>query len=563
MNERQRAQKWLAVDPDPETRAELRRLLESSDDTALRERFGGRLAFGTAGLRGALGAGPTRMNRVVVRQTTAGLAARLAQDAPPSGTIVVVGRDARHRSDVFARDVVAVLAEAGFDVRFFPQPVPTPLLAYAVRLLGAGAGIQITASHNPAPDNGYKVYWRGGAQIVPPLDAEIAAAITAAPTPVDLSDEWRGRALPHELVEAYSAAALRLVVHPEHRDLRIVYTPLHGVAGPQAVALLRRAGFHHVTYVEEQFEPDPDFPTVGFPNPEEPGALDLALATARQHDAELVLANDPDGDRVAAAVQDAGRWRVLTGDELGCLLADYLLSELPGGPERMVATTVVSSQLLAHIATHHGVGYTVTLTGLKWLARAAEQAEAQGRRMILAYEEALGVMVGDQVRDKDGLSAALLIADCAATLRAREESVPSRLDALALRHGVHVTDQRSVRYDAGSDLAARVLRQLTQDTPRRLADVDVAAVVDYQTSERRFAQGGNEALTVPATPLVALELVDGSRLQVRPSGTEPKLKCYLEVVQPVGETGDVTAARRLARKRLETQTTALFELLGL
>ncbi len=562
MDERQRAREWLELDPDPDTRAELQDLLDGDDDTALRERFDGRLAFGTAGLRGELGAGPTRMNRVVVRQTTAGLAARLAQDAPPGGTIVVVGRDARHKSDVFARDVVAVLAEAGFDVRFFAEPVPTPLLAYAVRLLGAGAGVQITASHNPAPDNGSKVYWRGGAQIVPPLDAEIAAAIAATATPVELSDD-AGRALPEELFDAYDAAVLRLALHPEHRDLSVVYTPLHGVAGPQAIAVLRRAGFDRVACVEEQFAPDPDFPTVTFPNPEEPGALDLAIALAQEGDDDLVIANDPDGDRVAAAVPDRGAWRVLTGDELGCLLADYLLTELPGGPERMVATTVVSSQQLARIAAHHGVAFTVTLTGLKWLAQAAAQAEAEGRRMVLAYEEALGIMIGDAVRDKDGLSAALLIADCAATWRARGQSLPDRLDALARRHGVHLTGQRSIRYDPQEGLADRVLRQLREDTPDQVAGVAVSAVADYEAGTRALSGGETEPLAVPATPLVALELTDGSRLQVRPSGTEPKLKCYFEVVEPVDGNGDVTAARERARERLETQIAAFLDLLGL
>lgn len=563
MDVREQALEWLELDPDPETRAELQRLLESDDETELRERFDGRLEFGTAGLRGALGAGPTRMNRVVVRQTTAGLAARLAEEGPVGETIVLVGRDARHKSDVFARDVVAVLADAGFDVRFFGEPVPTPLLAYAVGLLGAGAGVQITASHNPAPDNGYKVYWRGGAQIVPPVDAQIAAAIAAAATPVELSDEEVGRALPDDLVDAYTAAVLRLAVHPEHRQLAIVYTPLHGVGGRLAVALLQRAGFEQVSVVEEQFVPDPDFPTVTFPNPEEPGALDLALEQARRSDAELVIANDPDADRVAVAVRDGERWRVLTGDELGCLLADYLLAELPGGSERMVATTVVSSQLLARIAADHSVGFAVTLTGLKWLAQAAAQAEAEGRRMVLAYEEALGVMIGDAVRDKDGLSAALLLADCAATLHARGQSVPDRLDALALRHGVHLTAQRSIRYDASEGLADRVLQQLRDEPPAQVAGVDVRALVDYEPGVRRLADGATEPVGVPATPLIALELVDGSRLQVRPSGTEPKLKCYLEAVEPVGAGGDVRAAREAAERRLATQTAAFLELTGL
>lgn len=486
MHSDERARRWLAVDPDPDTRAELEGLLATGAD--LGERFAGRLEFGTAGLRGALGAGPLRMNRVVVRQTTAGVAARLAQEAVPAETIVAVGRDARHKSDVFAADVVGVFAQAGFDVRYWPDPVPTPLLAFVVRLLGAGAGVQITASHNPASDNGYKVYWRGGGQIVQPLDTEIAQAIEWTPIPTAVV-EHAGRPLPCDLVDAYRAAVLSLPLHPEHRELRIVYTPIHGVAGDLAVDVLRRAGFADITVVKDQSAPDPDFPTVDFPNPEEPGALDLALKLAAERDADLILANDPDGDRVAAAVPTSDGWRQLTGDEIGCLLADYLLEQQPGGSERMVATTVVSSRLLRRIADAYGVGYEETLTGLKWLARAAERAAAVGRRMVLAYEEALGVMIGDAVRDKDGMSAALVLADCAAFERARGRSLIARLDVLARRFGLHAKAQISVRYAAGDDMAGAVLDRLRRDTPEQIADARVVAVNDYAAGERRAVDG--------------------------------------------------------------------------
>ncbi|HSK91636.1 MAG TPA: phospho-sugar mutase [Euzebyales bacterium] len=554
----ERARAWLQVDPDPDTRAELEDLLARGADLA--PRFAGRLEFGTAGLRGELGAGPLRMNRVVVRQTTAGLAARLAQDGPPATTIVTVGRDARHKSDVFAADVAGVLAQAGFDVRFWAAPVPTPLLAYATRLLGAGAGVQITASHNPARDNGYKVYWRGGGQITPPLDGQIAQAIAQTPTPVDVP-AVAGRPLPDDIVDAYRAAVLELPPHPEERALGIVYTPLHGVAGALAVDVLRRSGFGDVAVVDEQFAPDPDFPTVAFPNPEEPGALDAAMGLAARRDADLVLANDPDGDRVAAAVPTGAGWRLLTGDEIGSLLADYLLEQQPGGPERVVATTVVSSQMLRRIAAAHDVGYTETLTGLKWLAAAADRAAAGGRRMVLAYEEALGVMIGDVVRDKDGISAALVLADAAAFERARGRSLLDRLDDLARRFGVHAKAQTYVRYDPGADVAADALARLRDRTPAEIAGTPVHAVDDHVAGVRRTTDGRATPLEVPRTDLVGLRLADGSRLQIRPSGTEPKLKFYLEVVEPAGD--DVAAARDRAQDRLAAVTDAFLDAAGI
>lgn len=554
----ERARNWLKVDPDPETRAELEDLLARGADLA--PRFAGRLEFGTAGLRGELGAGPLRMNRVVVRQATAGVAARLAGDGTPAETIVVVGRDARHKSDVFALDVVGVFAQAGYDVRYWPDPVPTPLLAFVTRLLGAGAGVQVTASHNPARDNGYKVYWRGGGQITPPLDSEIAQAIEQTPTPTDVPAA-AGRPLPDDLTDAYRAAVLALPPHPEHHTLGIVYTPLHGVAGALAVDVLRRSGFADVAVVEEQFAPDPDFPTVEFPNPEEPGALDAALRIAAERAADIVLANDPDGDRVAAAVPTEDGWRLLTGDEIGCLLADYLLEQQPGGSERMVATTVVSSQMLRRIAAAHGVGYGETLTGLKWLALAAERAAAEGRRMVLGYEEALGVMIGDPVRDKDGISAALVLADCAAFERARGRTLVSRLDDLARRFGVHAKLQTYLRYEPGTDLAAEALDRLRNHTPGDIAGARVVAVNDYAGGHSRALDGTTTPLDVPPTDLVGLQLDDGSRLQIRPSGTEPKLKFYFEVVEPVD--GDVAAARERAEVRLSAVTTAFLDAAGI
>jgi phosphomannomutase len=542
---------WLADDPDEHTRAELEALLAAEDVDALQARFAAPLAFGTAGIRGPLGAGPARMNRVVVRRVTAGLAARLQQEPGAAEAGVVVGRDARHGSVEFAEDTAEVLTGAGVRVRHFDGPVPTPLVAFAVRHLEAAAGVVVTASHNPPADNGYKVYWSGGAQIAPPLDAEIAAAAEAVTSTADLPMHGGAEVLGPDIRNAYVQACLHLVRHPQDRDLRIVYTPLHGVAKDVLLQVLHAAGFTDIHVVPEQAEPDPDFPTVSFPNPEEPGALDLAVALATEVDADIVLANDPDGDRIAVAIPDgAGGWRPLNGDEIGCLLAEDALST--GAGPRTVATTVVSSQLLARIAAHHGAAYAETLTGFKWLAEAAKQAEAEGRPVVLAYEQALGVMCGDAVLDKDGISAALVVAELAAHRRASGSSVAEALDELAIRYGLHLTTGRSQRLEGpdGPALVAAVLTGLREDVPTALGGVAVVAFEDREARVRRLADGTEEALDTPPTDLLGLLLADGSRLQVRPSGTEPLLKYYVEIVEPVSE-GDVDAARVRGEQRLE------------
>lgn len=559
MDLRAQAEQWLAEDPDPETRAELAGLIERSDDAGIADRFSERLEFGTAGIRGPLGAGPNRMNRAVVRRVTAGLAARLRQVDPDAAARgIVVGRDARHRSEEFARDTAAVLTGAGIGVRQFAGPVPTPLVAFAVRALGAGGGVQITASHNPASDNGYKVYGPDGAQIAPPVDAEIAAAAERIESLDDVPVATGSpllRSVPPTVRKAYLDAARDLALHPEHRDLSIVYTPLHGVAGELCVELLGRAGFANVRTVPAQADPDPDFPTVAFPNPEMPGALDLALDLADEVGADLVIANDPDGDRIAVAVPGA---RILTGDEVGCLLAEYLLTEGTGGPERVVATTVVSSQLLARIAEAHGVGYAETLTGFKWLAGVAERARAEGGRLVLAYEQALGVMVGDVVRDKDGISAAFVLAELAAWLKARDRTLLDALDDLARRFGVHATAGWSVQLEGarGAALVGETLDRLRTAPPAVVGGVAVVAIADHARGvRRRPGSGAVEPLTTPPADLVGLELADGSRLQIRPSGTEPLLKLYAEVVEPV-TGGDVAAARARVSGRLDVLAAA-------
>jgi phosphomannomutase len=535
------ARAWRDEDPDPATRAEIDRLLGGDgpgpDVDALAERFGARLQFGTAGLRGEMGAGPNRMNRAVVIRATAGLAAHLAATGH-DGEPVIVGYDARHLSDRFARDAAAVLAAAGFPVHLADRPLPTPVVAFGVTYLGCCAGVQVTASHNPPRDNGYKVYLGDGAQIVPPTDAEISAQIDAvgplASVPRAADDDPRISPAGDALVDAYVAGALAQAVAPEARELGIVYTPLHGVGRDILVEVLTGAGFGSPTVVAEQGAPDPDFPTVAFPNPEEPGALDLALAAAGRSGADVVIANDPDADRLAVALPAAGGpgggWSALTGDEIGVVLADWLLAH-GAGADRLVATTVVSSSMLGRLAAARGVAYAETLTGFKWLARAA--LDRPELRFVYGYEEALGSCVGTLVRDKDGISAALAFAELAATERSAGRTVRDRLDDLARELGVHATRQRSVRVEGHDGLARMVaaVDALAASPPAVLAGVPVDEVEDLRRGER-----------LPPTDGIVLRGA-GVRLIVRPSGTEPKLKCYAEAVVSVGGGVDLAAAR--------------------
>lgn len=517
------AHAWLAADPDPVTAAELRDLLARNDLVALHERFDLHLTFGTAGLRGELGAGSNRMNRVIVRRTARGLVNTL----PPAAT-VVIGFDARHNSDHFAADTAAVVAATGRRALVLPRPLPTPVLAFAVRYLHADAGVMVTASHNPPKDNGYKVYMGDGAQIVPPNDTIIEAAIEGAglqPRTL-LAPGVAGSVIRVDdtLVDAYLDATLG----PAHQRadiaaLRVVYTPLHGVGRDVALRALARAGCTpHV--VVEQAEPDPDFPTVAFPNPEEPGALDLALALARDVDADLVIANDPDADRLCVAVRRSpGDYVVLPGDDLGVLLGDHRLRTTTG-PDRLVVTTVVSSSMLSKLAAHAGVRFTETLTGFKWVVRPA--INEPHLHFVFGYEEALGYAVNDIVRDKDGISAAVAALEMAADLRAGGSSPLQRLDELAEQFGRHRRGSTSVRFTgthAGADMAAS-MASLRAALPRRLGERRVVEVVDYQH--------GHDGL--PPTDLLRLILDDGARVQLRPSGTEPKLKVYVETVARPG-----------------------------
>ncbi|SDC70743.1 phospho-sugar mutase [Streptomyces prasinopilosus] len=517
-----RARTWLAEDPDPETRAELAALLDAGDVTELAARFGGTLQFGTAGLRGELGAGPMRMNRSVVIRAAAGLAAYLGKQGHTGG-LVVIGYDARHKSADFARDTAAVMTGAGLRAAVLPRPLPTPVLAFAVRHLGAVAGVEVTASHNPPRDNGYKVYLGDGSQIVPPADAEIAAGIAAVGSLNDVPRPDAGwETLDDSVLDAYLARTDAVLAEGSPRSARTVYTAMHGVGKDVLLAAFARAGFPEPVLVTEQAEPDPDFPTVAFPNPEEPGAMDLAFATAREAEPDLVIANDPDADRCAAAVRDAGGdWRMLRGDEVGALLAAHLVRR---GASGTFAESIVSSSLLARIAERAGLPHEETLTGFKWIAR------VEGLRY--GYEEALGYCVDpDGVRDKDGITAALLLAELASVLKEEGRTLPDLLDDLAVTHGLHATDQLSVRVEDLS-LIADAMRRLRENPPVALAGLPVTEAEDLTR--------GTDAL--PPTDGLRYTL-RGARVIVRPSGTEPKLKCYLEVVVPVAAREALPAAR--------------------
>lgn len=500
---------WLAQDPDPETRAELEAMLDSPEE--LQERFGAKLEFGTAGLRGELGAGPNRMNRVTVMRAAAGLAKVLGP-----GRHVVIGYDARHKSDVFARDTAAVLTGAGIHASLLPRPLPTPVLAFAVRHLGADAGVTVTASHNPPRDNGYKVYWSDGSQIVPPVDSEISAAIDAVGPVNELPLDGPGTLteLDDAIVEDYIGALTTLPLG-DARELRVAYTPMHGVGGATLTGAFLAAGFESPVAVEEQRDPDPDFPTVAFPNPEEPGAMDLALALATKIDADLVLANDPDADRCAVGARDRnGAFRMLTGDELGALLGEHVIRHTTG--DRLVATTIVSSTLLGKIAAAHGVRYEETLTGFKWIMRA-------GDGMVFGYEEAIGYSVGSDtglpVHDKDGIGAALTVAGIAAAAKRDGRTLLDLLDDQARTYGLHATSQLAFRV-ADLSLIADAMARLRATPPSTLGGRSVR-----RTDDLAKGDGG-----LPPTDGLRFLLEGDARVVVRPSGTEPKLKCYLEVV---------------------------------
>lgn len=525
------ARAWAAQDPDEHTREELQVSIRACLDgdagacARLTDQFQTRLEFGTAGLRGALGPGPNRMNRVLVQQAAAGLATYLNGDGS-----VVIGYDARHNSDVFARDSASIMAGFGLAALVLPEPIPTPVLSFAIRELGCVAGVMVTASHNPPQDNGYKVYLGDGSQIVPPADTQISACIDDAArslvSELPNADTWR--ILDDGVVEAYVQRSAALIAPDAPRDIRIVYTAMHGVGGPILERVFSAAGFPPVIPVPEQHMADPEFPTVAFPNPEEPGAMDLALALAAKVHADLVIANDPDADRCAVAVPD-GAWRMLQGDEVGSLLAWWLAQRHPDGG--VMAQSLVSGSMLAAIAADYGFTYERTLTGFKWIGRIPG--------LVFGYEEALGYCVDPaNVRDKDGITAALVIAELAAWCKSNGETLLDLLDDLARRYGVYATRQISVRV---LDIAAitHTMATLRQRPPGSIGGLQVTGAIDLQTG----------AWGLPPTNGLYFELTGGARVIVRPSGTEPKIKAYVQAVCPV--TTDLQSARAKASATLD------------
>ncbi len=548
MNVIAQAKEWLKADPHEDTQHELRMLIEQAgkaDPQALQELhdcFSGTLQFGTAGLRGKLGPGPNRMNLVVVARAAAGLADYLKKNKDQDSLRVVIGYDARHNSELFAKVSAQILSGAGITPLLFPHTVPTPVLAFAIRHLHASAGVMVTASHNPPQDNGYKVYLGSGAQIIPPADIEIAQCIeevTALGPVRDLphGDTWI--TLDSTTEQAYLDHTAQLVDQriSTHSDLKTVYTAMHGVGGTLFMELAQGAGFREPIKVEQQFEPDPAFPTVAFPNPEEPGAIDLSIETAINHNADIVIANDPDADRCAVAIPtttDKSQWRMLHGDEVGALLATWIAETTPA--RGVMAQSIVSSTLLQAIAESTGFEYSQTLTGFKWIGPIPG--------LVFGYEEALGYCVDpDIVKDKDGLSAALKVMELAAHLKSEGKTIQDQLDQIALTFGVYATDQVSVRV---SDLSKipEIMGRLRENSPTQIAGAEVTEFIDLSV-------GTNE---IPPTDGLLFNLAGGGRVIVRPSGTEPKVKVYLQSVVSVTES-NVNAARTMAANNLESMAT--------
>jgi phosphomannomutase len=571
------ARDWISGDPDPSTRAELRALLDAGALDELRSRLDPPLAFGTAGLRGAVGAGSARMNRAVVIRTTRGLADFLGNRRSGARLLpVIVGHDARTTSAEFAADVSSVLGAAKIPVRYFTEPVPTPLVAYAARFLSATAAVVVTASHNPREDNGYKLYLDDGVQLNVPFDLAVEDAIRrvgpAASVPrLDLgapgalapagsgvepldTDEW---------LERYVTEILGHLGPRPRVPLRLAYTPLHGVGYRFAKRALERAGYHDIRVVPQQAEPDGAFPTTPFPNPEEPGTLDLGLAFAKAEDADLLIANDPDADRLAVAVPTpSGSFRRLTGNQVAALLADACIPDRsgipvseqsmpsPGStvPPALVLASIVTTPLVEAIARSRGARFERTLTGFKWLWSAALSLErAGGGRFAYACEEALGYSLTPAVRDKDGISAAIAIADLAARCRERGESLLDRLHALGRRFGVWASAPASIQVQGRpvADAVSGVLDRAAGSGPEHLGKRRVLAVRDYRVGAEQRSPW------LPVTPLVELEL-EGGRVLLRPSGTEPKLKCYVDLRAevpagaPVGPIDDSLASEAAA-----------------
>ena len=522
-------EEWIALDPDPTTASQLRTWLESGNESELRAAFSGFLQFGTAGLRGPIGPGPSRMNRAVVSRAASGIASYMQERGLTS---VVIGRDARHGSEEFTFESAAIFSGAGIQVFVLPRPLPTPVLAYAVRDLHVDCGIMVTASHNPPQDNGYKVYLGGvvdginynASQIVSPADEQISILIAQKNFELNRGTEWT--ILNDDVLDRYVARTALLA--PTYFDVKSVYTAMHGVGTETVERTFAQANFNAPILVTAQTTPDPNFPTVAFPNPEEPGAIDLSLQVARARNADVVIANDPDADRCAAAIEEHGIWRMLTGDELGSLFGDYLANNSPEQyKERCFANSIVSSSLLSKIAKKHGIEFHETLTGFKWLAKL--------ENLGFGYEEAIGYSVDPQtVNDKDGVSAAIMLARIAGELKSRGSSVSEYLQKINAEYGFHKTVQISIRVADLSSIG-RILDSIRRSQPAEIAGLKVLRFDDLLKP-----QG-----TLPPTDGLRFYLERDVRVIIRPSGTEPKVKCYIEVVVPSGSKADQLQAESI------------------
>ena len=580
---RSRIEAWLAEDPDPQTHAEVQALLDAGSWADLTDRFDGRLAFGTAGLRGVIGGGTNRMNLAVVRQATKGLVdyiQRLVPDANARG--LVVGFDGRRMSREFASEVVEVAAGAGMHVRIFDHVVPTPVVGFVCKETNAAGAVMVTASHNPPEYNGYKVYWGNAAQIVPPQDEGISAAIEAVgplsqvPRVAYAKAFEQGLAsiVPAALEAQYDAAIQKLALHPGvQRDLVIAYTALHGVGNAPSMRALKTAGFTNVHSVAAQAEPDGAFPTVRFPNPEEAGAMDLVFALGREKNADLVIANDPDADRLSLAVrtlegnfpgsETGDQYQQLTGNEVGCLLGSYLLEFAPKTPgkKQLVVSSLVSSPMIGAIAASFGAHWEEVLTGFKWIANRSLELASEGYELVLGYEEALGYSVSTVVRDKDGVSAALVAADMTAYYKSKGLTLLDALDLLARKHGLFLSKQVSVTMK-GSEGAAQIsaiMERVRQAAPTQIGEHKVLAIRDLKLREKRYADGRVEPLSFLSSNVLSLELEGGHRIMLRPSGTEPKIKYYFDVRESVGAREHIFSARGRGERTVAAMVEALLE----
>lgn len=551
----------MSRDPDPKTREELRSLIESNNTEQLNSRFLSRLEFGTAGLRGTVGAGPNRMNRLVIQETSAGLGQYLLtaqENAKERG--VIIGYDGRPDSRQFAHDAASTLTAQGFRVYLTHDVAATPIVGFGVLHLNTAAGIVVTASHNPPEYNGFKVYWSNGAQIIPPHDAGIAKQIDiAAVNPLKtLSLEeaekhglliWLKEDFYTKYRKALGESPLISNAEIDGSQMGIAYTAMHGVGARMAKELLRDAGFTKVYSVKAQQEPDGSFPTVNFPNPEEPGAMDLVIAEATKNHCEIAIANDPDADRMAAAARKRdGSYQMLTGDQVGILLADYLMGLKAGNP-CLVGATIVSSSMLEKLAAANGAEYYETLTGFKWLTNVAMGKESVDLPFLFAYEEALGYTIGTTVRDKDGLSALVIFAQMAAQLAARGLTVWDRLSDLYRCHGFYYTAQQNI---ALTPETPNIGESLRRNLPKEIAGRSVLSVDDLKEGVRHFADGSNEDIALPPSDVLTFRLAKGARIVVRPSGTEPKIKCYYEVVVDMNTSDGFAETEAFARSEMDS-----------